>query len=279
MKSRRIRITDIFRLSMLHCMYEDLVEYLRLSYMKFVWSIAIVLLVYTVYRVIVGVLERKGQELELEPHVRNIIRLLLRVVAIVVATTTVFNIFEIPTNLFLGSSALVGAALGFGSSQTINNIVAGFYVLLTQPFKVKDYVKIGDLEGQVEEISINYTNLYTPTFNLLRVPNTQVMNSKILNLTHEGYIKYTFKVGFGHDVTEKQVMDKVLKPAIEEFQENCGNGGFRCPEVYMNAADRVGKTYMIRLFIPKGEARTLYTMQPDLTRLIMRKYDDVRAVQ
>ncbi|MCK4437439.1 mechanosensitive ion channel, partial [Candidatus Bathyarchaeota archaeon] len=136
MKSRRIRITDIFRLSMLHCMYEDLVEYLRLNYMKFAWAIAAVLLVYTVYRVIVGVLKSKGQELELEPHIQNILRLLLRVVAIVVATTTVFTIFEMPTDIFLGSSALVGAALGFGSSQTINNIVAGFYVLITQPFKV-----------------------------------------------------------------------------------------------------------------------------------------------
>jgi small conductance mechanosensitive channel len=279
MKSTRIRTTDIFRLSMLHCMYEDVVEYLRLNYMKFAWSVATVLLVYTVYRAIAGVLKSKGQELELEPHIRNIIRLLLRVVAIVVATTTVFNIFEIPTNIFLGSSALIGAALGFGSSQTINNIVAGFYVLLTQPFKVKDYVKIGDLEGQVEEISINYTNLYTPTFNLLRVPNTQVMNSKILNLTHEGNIKYTFKVNFGHDVTEEQTMDRIIKPAIKDFHDNCVNGEFRCPEVYMDAVDRLGKTYMIRLFIPKGEAKTLYTMQPELTRLIMRKYDDVRGVQ
>jgi small conductance mechanosensitive channel len=279
MKSTWIRITDIFRLHKLHCMYEGFVEYLRLNYMKFAWAIAAVLLVYLVYRLLAGFIKNKGQELELEPHIRNIIRLLLRVVAIVVATTTVFNIFELPTNLFLGSSALVGAALGFGSSQTINNIVAGFYVLITQPFKVKDYVKIGDLEGQVEEISINYTNLYTPTFNLLRVPNTQVMNSKILNLTHEGYIKYTFKVNFGHELTEKQVMDEVLKPAIEEFNDNCGNGEFRCPEVYMDSVDRLGKTYMIRLFIPKGEARTLYTMQPELTRLIMRKYDDVRGVQ
>ncbi|MCK4582798.1 hypothetical protein KAU18_05730, partial [Candidatus Bathyarchaeota archaeon] len=64
-------------------MYEAVVEYLQLNYMKFAWSIAAVLLVYVVYRVIVGVLESKGQELELEPHIRNIIRLLLRVVAIV----------------------------------------------------------------------------------------------------------------------------------------------------------------------------------------------------
>jgi small-conductance mechanosensitive channel len=258
-------------------MYEDVVEYLRLNYMRFIWAVVSVLIIYAVYRVLSGFITRKGKERGIEPHVRNIVRLLLRVVAIVVATTTVFNIFELPTNMFLGGSALIGAALGFGSSQTINNIVAGFYVLLTQPFKVKDYVKIGDLEGQVEEISINYTNLYTPTFNLLKVPNTQVMNSKILNLTHEGNIKYTFKVNFGHDVTERQVTDMILKPAIDDFHVNCVNGEFRCPEVYMDTADRLGKTYMIRLFIPKGMAKTLYTMQPELTRLIMGRYDEVKA--
>ncbi len=258
-------------------MYEDFVDYLRLNYMRFVWAVVTVVLVYAAYRILSGFIKRKGRQRDLEPHVRNIIRLLLRVAAIVVATITVFNIFELPTNIFLGSSALIGAALGFGSSQTINNVVAGFYVLLTQPFKVKDYVRIADLEGQVEEISINYTSLYTPTFNLLKVPNTQVMNSKILNMTHEGNIKYTYKVNFGHDLTEKQVMDMVLKPAIEDFHANCGNGGFRCPEAYMDTVDRLGKTYMIRLFIPKGEAKTLYTMRPELTRLIMARYDEVKA--
>lgn len=262
---------------MLDPMYEGVLEYIRLNYMRFVWAVVSVLIIYAAYRVVSGFITRRGKERGIEPHVRNIVRLLLRVVAIVVATTTVFNIFEVPTDLFLGGSALIGAALGFGSSQTINNIVAGFYVLLTQPFKVKDYVKIGDLEGQVEEISINYTNLYTPTFNLLKVPNTQVMNSKILNLTHEGNIKYTFKVNFGHDLTEKQVMDMVLQPAIDDFHVNCVNGEFRCPEVYMDAADRLGKTYMIRLFIPKGEAKTLYTMQPELIRLIMARYDEARG--
>ena len=59
------------------------------------------------------------------------------------------------------------------SSQTINNIVAGFYVIASRHFRVGDYVKIGDVEGQVEEISINYTKLYTPSFNLLVVPNVQ----------------------------------------------------------------------------------------------------------
>ena len=44
----------------------------------------------------------------------------------------------------------------------------------------------------MEEITLNYMKLYTPIFNLLKVPNTQVMNNRILNLTYEGFIKYIF---------------------------------------------------------------------------------------
>lgn len=200
-------------------MFEGFTQILMDEGYRFVLSLFAVVITYVIYKTIMGFIKRRGKDLELEPHVINILRLLVRVVALIVAITSILTIFDVPSDLFVGTSALLGAALGFGSSQTINNIVAGFYVLVSQPFKVKDYVKIGDLEGQVEEISINYTSLYTPTFNLLKVPNTQVMNSRILNLTHEGVIKYTFTIGFSHDYTETDVTEKVIKPAIAEFCE------------------------------------------------------------
>lgn len=145
---------------------------------KLVISILFLAVVSILYKYISMMIDKSGVRLELEAHAVNALRLLLRVGAILAAFTVIFNLWDLPSEWFVGSSALIGAFLGFGSSQTINNVVAGFYVLLTQPFRVKDYVKIGDLEGQVEEIAINYTNLYTPTFNLLKVPNTQVMNSR-----------------------------------------------------------------------------------------------------
>ena len=204
---------------------------------------------------------------------------MVRVIALIVAFTSILTIFEVPPDLFVGTGALLGAALGFGSSQTINNIVAGFYVLVSQPFKVKDYVKIGDLEGQVEEIAINYTSLYTPTFNLLKVPNTQVTSSKILNLTHEGVIKYTFTIGFSHDHTEADITKKVIEPAIKEFCEIYCNLDLRPPEAYLEGANRLEKTYLFRIFIPKGEAKILYTLQPELIECVMRHFDKLKAGQ
>jgi len=258
-------------------MYEDLIAWLRINSVNFVYSFVALLVVYAAYRVLMGVLANRAKEHGLEPHVVNIVKLLIRIVALVVAATTVFQIFNLPTSIFVGGSALIGAAIGFGSSQTINNITAGFYVLVSQPFRVKDYVRIGDLEGQVEEISINYTNLYTPTFNLLKVPNTQVMSSRVLNMTHEGLIKYTYSLNFDHTYTEDKVTKEILEPAIKDFQKFCGEGDLRCPEAYLDSADRFGKTYKIRLFIPKGEAKMLYKLQPELNQLIMKHFDRVRS--
>jgi len=194
---------------------------------------------------------------------------------IVVATTTLFTIFELPTTWFLGGSALIGAALGFGSSQTINNIAAGFYVITSRPFRVKDYVKIGDAEGQVEEISINYTKLYTPSFNLLIIPNIQVINSRILNCTHEGFIKYTFTLDLPHGMisSNEEIIKRCIEPAIEEFHKKYSNLQLRKPEYYFETSASIARTFKIRIFIPKGEAKTLYTLKPELSNLIINRWD------
>ena len=258
-------------------MYEDTIAWFEANLWAFIYSIAALIIIYAVYKALLNFTTNYAKDHDLEPHVVNIMKLVLRIVAIVVAFTSVFQIFSLPTDLFVGGSALIGAAIGFGSSQTINNITAGFYVLMSRPFKVKDYVKIGDLEGQVEEISINYTSLYTPTFNLMKVPNTQVMSSRVLNMTHEGLIKYTYSVNFDHALTEEKVMKEILEPAIRDFENFCSDARIRCPEVYLDSADRLGKTYKIRFFIPKGEAKMLYALQPEFNQLIMKHFDKARA--
>jgi MscS family membrane protein len=250
----------------------DFFEQLTPEVFRIFISVLALITIFLVYKILSRFISSTGKELELEPHAMNAVRLVFRVLAIVVASTFIFSVWNLPTEWFIGSSALIGAFLGFGSSQTINNVVAGFYVLVTQPFKVKDFVMIGDLEGQVEEITINYTNLYTPTFNLLKVPNTQVMNSRVLNLTHEGFIKYTFTVGFSHEISSTIIMEKCIEPAIEEFHEKYQDEQLRKPEGYIDVSERLGINFLIRIFIPKGEAKTLYILQPELLEMIMDRW-------
>ena len=175
----------------------DLIGFIRSlppEILALVSGISALVVIGMVYKLFSRYIDRAGERLEIDSHGMNSIRLIVRVITIILATSILFTIYQLPTDLFVGGSALVGAIVGFGSSQTINNVAAGFYVLISHPFRVKDYIKIGDVEGQVEEISINYTKLYTPSFNLMLIPNTQVMSNRVLNCTHEGFIKYVFSI-------------------------------------------------------------------------------------
>jgi len=255
----------------------DLFYQLSQKYNRILITVIVLVVIGVLYKLLSRFVSRTGERLKLEPHAMNALRLLLRVAAVLSTLYVLFTTFEIPTTVFVGSSALIGAFLGFGSSQTINNVVAGFYVLITQPFKVKDYVRIGNMEGQVEAITINYTHIYTPTFNLLKVPNTQVMNSRILNLTHEGFIKHTFTMGFDHSIPNDVVMSQCIQPAIDEFHAKHQEEQLRKPEAYLNAVNRLEKSFLIRIFIPLGEAKTLYVQKPELMEMIAKRWYDCRG--
>ena len=87
------------------------------------------LVIYGVYRLSSVSISSASKRKMLSPHSENLFRLILRVAAIFTAILAIFHVYNLPISWFLGSSAFVGAFLGFGSSQTINNVVAGFYVM------------------------------------------------------------------------------------------------------------------------------------------------------
>jgi len=230
------------------------------------------------YKLISRYISHFCKKFSIEPHIENSLRLALRIVSMVFALGVFTVAYGLPSTWFLGGTALAGAAIGFGSSQVIGNLMAGLYVIIARPFTVKDYIKIGALEGQVEEISLNYTKIYTPSYNLMSIPNLQVMTSQVLNCTHEGLIKYSFPVGFGHEMSNQDLMKKCIQPAIDEFYKMHGEKLLRKPEYYFETSDRLGRNFKIRVFVPKGEAKTLYTLQPELLSMIVDRWDQERKV-
>ena len=98
-------------------------------------SIAIVL-----ERLITRHLRRFAKRSHLERNVSNNLILTFRIIIFIGSVAALVRIGGLDTQWFLAFSALGGAAVGFASSQTIGNFVAGLYLLATRPFKVGDYV-------------------------------------------------------------------------------------------------------------------------------------------
>lgn len=83
------------------------------------------------------------------------------------------------------SSLIIGAAIGLAIGQAVRNFVSGLYVIVSRPFHVEDYVRIGSIEGIVKEISMNYTRLRQPDGSDILVPNNAVLDSDVTNFMYE----------------------------------------------------------------------------------------------
>jgi hypothetical protein len=122
------------------------------------------------------------------PTSLNTLKLVIRIIFIAaglsvtvgILTSSVFNVIIDPA-WFISISALVGTAIGLGSAQALGNIIAGFYILASRPFKIEDYVQIGEEEGIIKEINLTYSRIKLLDGTIQLIPNSKVITSEIKN--------------------------------------------------------------------------------------------------
>lgn len=144
--------------------------------------------------------------LSLEDHVRNSNNTLdaqlapfaTKVLKIVVITFGIllslqslgFNVAAVLAGLGIGSLALALAA-----QDTAANLFGSITIILDRPFKVGDYIKVGDTEGSVEEIGFRSTQIRTPNKSLITVPNSVMAKEKIENLGARTARRFKHSIG------------------------------------------------------------------------------------
>ena len=243
-------------------------------------GLVIVAIAFVLDKAIRRSLAQYGKKLDMDPHAINILKLVARLLIVAGGVIALLVLFEVPTDLFLAGGALTGTAIGFASTQTVGNFLAGFYIMISRPFMVRDYVKIGDVEGEVKEITINYTKIYTPTYNITEIPNKKVLDSIIVNYSGKvNIIDYSFKMGFPHleNRTNKQLIEDCIKPTIDRFHGKYKNILSKKPEASMSTVDRLGREVSIRMFFPEGRINEFYDIQPELMRDIVHCWDKFKV--
>ena len=264
-------------------------DFVTLENMTLVLKVVIVLVGAIVAdRVIGRMIKRYSRRIGLVKHIENMFKVTARIVIFIAATAIILPIFKIDTGVILSISALSGAAIGFAATQTVGNFLAGLYIMISRPFTVSDYVKIGDVEGQVREITVNYTKIYMPTYNFIEIPNRQILDSRILNYSKKNIVDYTFRVGFPPtlpgDITNTELMQDCIAPVINSFYERQKKMFVKKPELavatdymgYMGSVglDRLQRTFAVRVFFKKKDVEAFYDLQPQLLNEIIKKWDE-----
>ncbi|KIL49209.1 mechanosensitive ion channel family protein [Jeotgalibacillus soli] len=117
----------------------------------------------------------------------TLLKLLENVVAYVIyfiAILTVLSALTIDVRGLIAGAGILGLAVGFGAQNLVRDIITGFFIIFEDQFSVGDVVRIGQAEGNVEEIGLRTTKIKSWTGELHIIPNgniTEVTNFSIHN--------------------------------------------------------------------------------------------------
>lgn len=124
------------------------------------------------------------------------------VLGIFIAATVIFPGIS-PGDLIAGLG-IGSVALGFAFKDVLQNLFAGFLILLYRPFEIGDQIKVNEFEGTVEEINVRATKIKTYDGERVVIPNTDLYMDAVLVRTAFPSRRTKITVGIGYDESHEQ---------------------------------------------------------------------------
>ncbi len=96
----------------------------------------------------------------------------------------------------LAAAGVAGVALGFGAQYVIRDLIAGFFIVLENQYRVGDWVSVGDISGVVEDLTLRRTVLRDMDGTAHFIPNGEI---KIASNQSRRFASVNLNVGIGYD--------------------------------------------------------------------------------
>jgi len=241
------------------------------------WIIIIVAAAIALERLFTRYLSHFAKRVKLKRSTANNLVLTFRILILIVTVLAISRVGGLQPEWILSISAIGGAALGFASTKTIGNFIAGLFLLTAHPFKVGDYVRIGTVEGIVQEITINYTKVLTIGNNMVSVSNLQILDRDITNFTHESRRNfslycYTFEIGFDHTVSTEKIA-AIFSEVFERVLHTLP----RKPSYMLTRSGAFERVYVVYLYVEHPE--DIFVLRPQIAEEVFKRWDIERTKQ
>jgi MscS family membrane protein len=129
------------------------------------------------------------------PLIRQATQLLLLVIGILyIADAMGLDVWKLAAGVGIG-----GLAFALAAQDTVANVFGSVNIFLDRPFQIGDWVKIGGVEGVVEEVGFRSTRVRTFYNSLVTIPNSQITSANVDNLGLRPRRRIKLTIGVTYD--------------------------------------------------------------------------------
>lgn len=132
-------------------------------------------------------------------------RRVLQGVVVAGAALAALGVLGVNPTTTLAGLGIGGLALAFAAQKSLENLFGGVVVLTDKVVRVGDIVRIGTVEGAVEDVTLYATRIRTIERAVVSIPNGMMMASQIENLSRRDKFLFRHTLGLTFDTTPAQV--------------------------------------------------------------------------
>ncbi len=155
---------------------------------------------------------------KLDEQLVPLLRRALKLTVGVVGFLSIMQLLEYPISSLLAGLGIGGLAVALALQDTLANFFGSVFIFLDKPFMVGDIIKIGEIEGVVEDIGFRSTRIRTFPKTLVTIPNKAVAAATVDNLSKRPKRRVLQNVGVTYETNADQMSEAVS--AIEGILEN-----------------------------------------------------------
>jgi len=161
--------------------------------------------------VAVAYLTRLAQRTDskLDNQLIPLIRKALKVTIGIVCFLWVIQNLGFSVSSLLAGLGIGGLAVALAFQDTLANFFGSVFIFLDKPFAVGDWIKVGDVEGIVEDVGFRSTRIRTFPKSLVSIPNKTVAGATIDNCSKMPKRRVSHTVGVTYDTTPQQMEQAV----------------------------------------------------------------------
>ncbi|HEY5627544.1 MAG TPA: mechanosensitive ion channel domain-containing protein [Nitrospira sp.] len=177
-------------------------------------ALVTVALFYVTGKIKTWAVERLFGDSHVDLGVRHAVGAIARYVVISLGLIIILQTAGINLSTLTVLFGALGVGVGFGLQSITNNFVSGIILLLERPIKVGDRIEVGEVHGDVVNISPRATTIVTNDNIAIIVPNADFISSKVVNWSYTNRdVRFNFPVGVSYNSNPEQVREILLEVA------------------------------------------------------------------
>ncbi|GAB4342121.1 MAG: mechanosensitive ion channel family protein [Flammeovirgaceae bacterium] len=152
---------------------------------------------------------------------------LFKIISFLIGSLLVLNVLGISITPMLTALGIGGLAVALALQDTLSNLFAGLYIIITKNINIGDYIKFDDNEGHIIDITWRTTTIKTPLENYIIIPNSKLSTSILTNFylpNKETIITLEIGVSYSSDLHHvERVTIETAKTILNETEGGVRN--------------------------------------------------------